>query len=358
MNTGKNDRKENIQDGQYQRRVRYSGSYPKNYKEKYKELNPDKYRETREHILEKGGTPAGTHVPICVEEILHFLQIKPGQKGLDATLGYGGHSEKMLERLEHKGHLYATDVDTEEALKTVKRLAALGYGEEEFSLRIMNFSRIDELVTEVGPFDFILADLGVSSMQIDNPDRGFSYKTEGPLDLRMNQNTGIPASARLLQMDREEIEGMLTENSDEPYAAEIAKTLYSDMKGSVKPETTEQLRREIEKALSFLQGEEGKEAVKKSCARTFQALRIDVNREYEVLYQFLQKLPEALAPGGKIVFLTFHSGEDKLVKKAFREGFQNGIYSEIAKDVTRPSAEECIRNSRAHSTKMRWAVRK
>ena len=197
----------------------------------------------------------------------------------------------------------------------------------------------------------------MSSMQIDNPDRGFSYKVEGPLDLRMNPQKGISAAERLKEVDFDELCGMLIENSDEPYAEEIAKTVLNWQRKGKAIETTSQMKQVIEEALRFIPEAERKEAVKKSCARTFQALRIDVNSEFEVLYSFLEKLPEVLAPNGRVAILTFHSGEDRMVKKSFREFEKLGLYSETAKDVIRPSAEECARNSRAKSTKMRWAIR-
>lgn len=342
------------------RRARYKGVYPKKYEEKYKELNPDKYADTLAHVKDKGITPAGTHIPIMVNEILDVLQIRPGMTGMDATLGYGGHTSRMLEKLEHRGHIYATDVDPIESVKTKERLAKLGYGEEILSIRLMNFAQIDELVKESGLFDFILADLGVSSMQIDNPERGFSYKTDGLLDLRMNPQQGMSAAERLAEMDEEEITGMLIDNADEPYAQEIARQLCQDRKRGRKIETTTQLREEVEKVLLRVKGikpEERAEVMKKSCARVFQALRIDVNQEYEVLYAFLEKLPGALKPGGRVAVLTFHSGEDRLVKKSFRELYQRGVYSEIAQEVTRPSPQECVQNSRARSTKLRWAIK-
>lgn len=341
----------------HKRRVRYKGTHPRSYKEKYKELQPEKYADTVERVIQKGGTPVGMHIPICVKEILEFLQIKPGQVGLDATLGYGGHTREMLKCLESKGHLYALDVDSIEIAKTRKRLADLGYGPEILTIRQINFANIDQIAAEGGPFDFILADLGVSSMQIDNPDRGFSFKNEGPLDLRLDPERGVTAAQRLREVDQEELQGMLTENSDEPYAEEIAKTIIQELKRGREIATTTQLQQAIEKALSFIPQGERKEAVKKSCQRTFQALRIDVNSEFEVLYDFLDKLPEALASGGRAAILTFHSGEDRLVKKSFQRLHKEGIYSEISHEVIRPSAEECIRNSRARSTKMRWAVK-
>lgn len=341
----------------HKRRVRYSGTHPRKFSEKYKELNPEKYQDTIERVISKGSTPAGMHISICVQEILTFLQIQPGMKGLDATLGYGGHSRKMLEALQGRGHLYALDVDPIEIVKTTKRLREAGFSEEIFTPISENFANIDRVAEQYGPFDFLLADLGVSSMQIDNPERGFSYKQEGPLDLRLNPQNGEPASERLQKMNREEIEGMLIDNSDEPYAAEIARAIAGRNRKGQKIDTTTKLAELIGETLAFLPEKERKEAVKKSCARVFQALRIDVNSEFEVLEDFLTKLPSCMAPGGRIAILTFHSGEDRLVKRAFKEGKKAGIYSEVAEDVIRPSSEECAKNPRAKSTKMRWAVR-
>lgn len=342
---------------QHKRRVRYNGTHPKSYKEKYKELQPEKYPETVSRVKEKGGTPVGMHISICVKEILEFLQIKPGQKGLDATLGYGGHTKEMLTCLQSQGHLYALDVDSIELEKTRNRLEEIGYGPDILTICQMNFADIDRIAEEAGPFDFILADLGVSSMQIDNPERGFTYKKEGPLDLRLDSKRGVSAAERLLELTQQEFEGMLFENSDEPYAAEISRSVFSRMKRGEAISTTTLLSQAIESALSFLPKEIQKDSVKKSCQRTFQALRIDVNSEFEVLEAFLKKLPGALAPGGRAAILTFHSGEDRMVKKSFKQFYKEGIYSDIADDVIRPSAEECNINSRARSTKMRWAVK-
>lgn len=348
---------QNIQEEPHKRRVRYKGKYPRNYKEKYKELNPEKYQDTIEKVIRKGSTPAGMHISIMVKEIIDFLQIKPGQTGFDATLGYGGHTKAMLECLKGQGHMYATDVDPIESAKTKKRLADAGFGEDILTIRLQKFCTIDEIAKEAGGFDFVLADLGVSSMQIDNPDRGFSFKVDGPLDLRLNPEKGISAAERLAQIDEGELAGMLWENSDEPYAEELAHAIVTERKHGKPIDTTTRLREVIEETLSFLPEKEKKDTVKKTCQRTFQALRIDVNNEFEVLYEFMEKLPGALKPGGRAAILTFHSGEDKLVKKALKQGYKEGVYSEIANDVVRPSAEECAQNGRARSTKMRWAVR-
>lgn len=341
----------------HKRRVRYKGTHPRTFQEKYKELQPEKYKDTIEKVIRKGSTPAGMHISICVQEILDFLDIKPGQTGIDATLGYGGHTSKMLECLQGAGHIYGLDIDPIEIKKTKKRLEQAGYGEDILTVKNINFADIDQVVAEYGPVNFVLADLGVSSMQIDNPERGFSYKQEGPLDLRLNPEKGVPASERLLELTREEIEGMLVENADEPYAGEIARSIWKTLKKGEKIQTTTQLRMLIEQTLGKMKLENPEQDIKKSCQRTFQALRIDVNSEFEVLEAFLEKLPDVLAPGGKVAILTFHSGEDRMVKKSFKEFYKCGVYSDIAKEVIRPSKEECSRNSRAKSTKMRWAIR-
>ena len=341
----------------HKRRVHYSGTHPKRFEEKYKEHDPEKYADTIEKVISKGSTPAGMHISICVNEILDFLQIQPGQQGLDATLGYGGHTRRMLEQLHGEGHMYALDVDPIEIVKTKQRLADAGYGEDILTIKQTNFRNIDQVAEEAGGFDFILADLGVSSMQIDNPDRGFTYKFDGPLDLRLDPEKGESAAERLREVSYEELVGMFQENSDEPYAEEIATVIMKRNRTKNYVETTTQMKDAIEEALAFVPEKDRKEAVKKSCQRCFQALRIDVNSEFEVLYDFLDKLPDALRPGGKVAILTFHSGEDRLVKRAFKAGAKAGVYSEVSKDVIRPSAEECARNPRARSTKMRWAVK-
>ncbi|MCW3104185.1 MAG: rRNA methyltransferase [Bacteroidetes bacterium] len=339
------------------RRVRYKGTHPKAFREKYKELQPENYSADVEKVMQQGRTPAGMHRSICVDEILAFLQIKPGQRGLDATLGYGGHSLEMLKCLVPGGHLYATDVDPFELPRTRDRLAGLGFGPEVFTVKKMNFSGIDLIAAEAGPLDFVLADLGVSSMQIDNPERGFSFKVEGPLDLRLNPTSGKPAAALLKNISRLELEVMLMENSDEPHATVISKTITSRIAGGMNLATTTELQELIADALEFLPAHERKEQVKKACQRCFQALRIAVNDEFGVLDKFLAKLPDALAAGGRVAILSFHSGEDRRVKKSFQQLFREGIYREVAPDPIRPSAEECNTNPRARSAKLRWAIK-
>lgn len=342
---------------EHKRRVRYKGTHPRHFHEKYKEANPEKYADTIEKVIKKGSTPAGMHISIMVDEILDVLKIQPGEQGLDATLGYGGHTKAMLKKLNGEGHMYALDVDPIEIVKTKERLASQGFDEKILTIKQINFANIDEVAKEAGKFDFVLADLGVSSMQIDTPERGFSYKVEAPLDLRLDPEHGESAAERLSKLSENDFIGMMIDNSDEPYAEEIARVVMQRKRKGNPVKTTVDLKNAIEEALKKVPEKERKEAVKKSCARVFQALRIDVNSEFDVLYSFLEKLPDILNPGARVAILTFHSGEDRLVKKSFKELKKAGIYSEIADDVIRPSAEECHRNPRAKSTKLRYAIK-
>lgn len=347
----------NNQEQKHQRRPRYKGTHPKAFKDKYKELQPELYADAVEKVIQKGNTPAGMHRSICVQEIMDFLQITPGQIGLDATLGYGGHTLEMLKCLDSKGHLYATDVDSIELPRTKERLESLGYGPEILTIKQTNYSNIDQITSTSGPLNFILADLGVSSMQIDNPERGFSFKTEGPLDLRLDPSKGISAAERLKTISQDELHSMLLENSDEPHAAEIARAITLAIKKGTDITTTSQLQQIIQDALKFIPEKDRKNEIKKSCQRSFQALRIDVNNEFEMLYEFLEKLPAAVAEGGRVAILTFHSGEDRLVKKSFQRFYREGIYREISPKAIRPSAIECNSNSRAKCAKLRWAIK-
>jgi 16S rRNA (cytosine1402-N4)-methyltransferase len=287
-----------------------------------------------------------------VREILEALSPKPGETGLDATLGFGGHAQEILPRLLPGGRLYGIDVDPLELPRSEARLRALGYDGETLVIRRMNFAGIASLLPE-SSFDFILADLGVSSMQIDNPARGFTYKAEGPLDLRLNPNRGQPASALLQAISEEKLAELLEENADEPFAMEIARAVHGQVIS-----TTTQLAQTVRQALKgrFLE-EERQQEMRKVLQRTFQALRIAVNDEFTVLDQFLGLLPRCLKSGGRVAILTFHSGEDRRVKKAFQSGFREGLYARIATEPLRPSAEERRANPRSSCAKLRWAVR-
>ena len=339
------------------RRVRYSGTHPKSFKEKYKELQPELYADDIAKVIQQGRTPAGMHRSICVKEIMEFLKIVPGQIGLDATLGYGGHSLEILNQLLPGGHLFAIDVDPFELPRTRDRLASLGYGPMVLTIQKMNFSDIDQIALETGPLNFVLADLGVSSMQIDNPERGFSFKVEGPLDLRLNPTSGKSAADLIKTISQSKLEELFLHNADEPNSEAISVAIKYNIEQGIAVTTTTHLQEIIREALQFLPKNIRQEEIKKSCQRCFQALRIKVNDEFGVLDQFLEKLPDAIAPGGKVAILSFHSGEDRRVKKSFQRLFREGIYSEVAPDPIRPSAEECNTNPRARSAKMRWAIK-
>ena len=337
------------------RRVRYKGTHPKQYNEKYKELQPENYADDVAKVIQQGRTPAGMHRSICVNEIMDFLQIHPGQTGVDATLGYGGHSLEILKQIIPGGKLYGLDVDPFELPRTRDRLKALGFGEDVFIPRIMNFYRIDEIASEAGLLNFVIADLGVSSMQIDNPERGFTFKVDGPLDLRLNPNSGKPASELLKNISREELETILLENSDEPFFREISDAIVSKIENGKFITTTKALRETIVEAISSSISD--KEAIKKTNQRCFQALRIAVNNEFSVLEKFLDKLPDCLESGGRVAILTFHSGEDRRVKKAFQYFLREGIYSEVSPTPIRATSEECNANPRARSAKLRLAIK-
>ena len=345
------------QEPKHIRRVRYKGTHPKAFREKYKELQPGLYAEDIAKVMDQGRTPAGMHRSICVDEILAILKVTPGQIGLDATLGYGGHSQEILKLLQPGGRLYAIDVDPFELPRTQERLQTLGYGLDVLVIQKLNFSDIDRLVVETGPLHFVLADLGVSSMQIDNPERGFSFKVEGPLDLRLNPKSGKPASALLKTISQDRLEEILVENADEPHFEPIANAIKTHLSKGMVIETTTQLQKIIADALEFLPQPDRKEDIKKSCQRCFQALRIAVNDEFGALDKFLEKLPDALISGGRVAILSFHSGEDRRVKKSFQRFFREGIYSEVAPDPIRPSVQECNTNPRARSAKLRWAIK-
>ncbi len=339
----------------HKRRVRYSGTHPRGFSQKYKELDPAKYADQIAHIIAKGLTPAGTHRPICVDEILNILSPKPGETAFDATLGYGGHTRKILPRLLPGGRLFAVDVDTVELPKTEARLRAEGFGPDMLVIRKMNYAGIMGLLGEAGGgFDCVLADLGVSSMQLDNPERGFTYKTEGPLDLRLNPERGRPASEFLKTVTAEKLAALLEENADEPHARTIAAAIKESPSAIL---TTAQLTETVTAGLKRAHAKLGEEVVKKSLQRVFQALRIEVNDEFSALDRFLAALPWCVKPGGRIAILTFHSGEDRRVKKAFFKGEEAGIYSSVAQTPARPSPAERRSNPRSACAKLRWAVR-
>jgi len=341
----------------HKRRVRYVGTHPRRFEEKYKELDPGRHAQELRKVLARGQTPAGMHRPICVPEILQILAPQPGDVGLDATLGFGGHAQELLPRLLPGGRLFAVDVDPLELPRTEARLRGLGFDAAALVVRRLNFAAIDTLLPEAGGgFDFVLADLGVSSMQIDNPARGFSFKADGPLDLRLDPSAGASASALLQSVTRQQLRELLIDNADEPFAVPLASALQGQY-----VETTTQLaalvRQTLAAALPRKMPEDEREAeTRKTLQRTFQALRIAVNDEFGVLDRFLALLPACLKPGGRVAILSFHSGEDRRVKKAFQTGERAGIYARVAPELIRPSFEERRANPRSGSAKLRWAV--
>ena len=335
------------------RRVRYSGTHPKKFSEKYKELNPEKYPDEIKKVKLRGQTPAGMHLPICIREICTALELKPGKQGIDCTLGYGGHSSVMLSRIKPGGKLIGIDVDSEELMKTQERIRKQGYDESIFTTCQMNFSEIKECLQIIpGGVDFILADLGVSSMQLDTPERGFSFKNAAPLDLRLNNSTGETAAELLLRSDIDSLTSMFEENSDEPHAALIAKAI---LQRQAECTSTVGLASVISESLASIGV--SKTDLKTSVQRVFQALRIDVNKEFDSLEKLLHSIPECLKSGGRVAILTFHSGEDRRVKKSFKQLTEQGVYSNCVRRPIRPSFQERHDNPRSSCAKLRWATK-
>jgi 16S rRNA (cytosine1402-N4)-methyltransferase len=332
----------------HRRRVRYSGKNPRRFEEKYKERDPQRYADTVAKVLASGKTPAGTHRPIMVAEILAALAPQPGELAVDCTLGYGGHAQEILKKIQPGGRLLGLDADPVELPKAEARLRAAGFGPEIFTAIRSNFAGLPQALAElnVAGADCILADLGVSSMQIDDPARGFSVKADGPLDMRMNPQRGFPASALLEKSSAAALAKLFQENADEPRAGELADALAGKRFA-----TTKTLAAAVRTALPRL----GKDELDLTVRRVFQALRIAVNDEFSALDMLLRRLPSCLNPGGRVAILTFHSGEDRRVKKAFAAGLRDGLYAAIADEVIRPTPEERHDNPRSSPAKLRWA---
>jgi 16S rRNA (cytosine1402-N4)-methyltransferase len=350
----------------HRRRPRYRGTHPRRFDEKYKEHDPERFPELAAHVRESGRTPAGTHVPILVEEVLAALDPTPGERGVDATLGFGGHAQRLLERIAPGGRLLALDADPVELPKTEARLRRLGHDERALTVRRTNFAGLAAAIAAVGwaagdgdevpGVDFLLADLGVSSMQIDDPARGFSVKHDGALDMRMNPQHGLSAAKWLERSSAREVEAALVANADEPHAAVLARALHARRDSLA---TTAALADAVRDALGRLAlGRALSDAEADACVRrVFQALRIVVNDEFGALEALLRDAPGCLRPGGRIAILSFHSGEDRRVKKAFERGLVDGVYAAASEEVTRPSTAEQRANPRSSSAKLRWARR-
>jgi 16S rRNA (cytosine1402-N4)-methyltransferase len=295
------------------RRTRYKGRNPRHFSEKYKEHDPERYAADVDKVIESGKTPAGMHRPVMVREVMEVLDPQAGELAIDCTLGYGGHAAALLPALQPGGRLIGLDVDPIELPKAEARLRALGYGPDALTVHRTNFAGLAKVLPE--PADIVFADLGLSSMQMDNPSRGFTYKYDGTLDLRMNPQRGQAASALLATLDETALAMLLLENADEPEADRLAHAIKK-----TPVSTTTQLT-------AIVRGAGGDED---SVRRVFQALRIAVNGEFGALEAFLQNLPFCLKTGGRVAILTFHSGEDRRVKKSFRSGESSGVSAKIA----------------------------
>lgn len=339
------------------RRERYQGKNPQEFHQKYKEHQPEKYAEDVARVIASGRTPAGTHRPILVEEILSILAPQPGEIAVDCTLGYGGHAKELLAAVQPHGRLLGVDVDPLELPKTEARLRELGFPAESLIIARMNYAGISKLILTESPdgADVILADLGLSSMQLDDPARGFSYKTDGPLDMRLNPKHGQPVSVLLSQLDQPGLTKLLERNADEPHAVKLASVIL-EAHAEYPFETTTDLANVV---IDFIKKRRlgSEDEFKQTVRRVFQALRIAVNDEFGALDSFLRQLPSCLKSGGRVAILAFHSGEDRRVKHAFKDGLRDGLFSAIAEDVIRPSAEEQRANPRSSSAKLRFAIR-
>jgi len=334
----------------HRRRPRYPGTHPRRFEQKYKELDPDRHPETIARVLASGKTPAGAHVPIMVGEILEVLQPRPGDFAVDCTLGHGGHACAILPHITPEGHLLGLDVDPVELPRTEQILLQSGFTPNQSTVMKSNFAGLPAALAKLGRSgaDIIIADLGISSMQLDNPERGFSTKANGPLDMRMNPSRGLSAAQWLEKVSPDKLARVLSENSDEPHAPRISSALSGRSFTS-----TAEFAAAIESALTSFPREERELSIR----RVFQAIRIEVNEEFTALNTLLRVLPQCLNPGGRVAILTFHSGEDRRVKKSFQAAHREGLYRDVARRVIRASSSERHDNPRSTSAKLRWAVR-
>jgi len=343
------------------RRPRYGGTHPKSYEQKYKERDIAAHPELREHLRAKGKTPAGTHVPVLAEEVLGCLKPMPGQVVADCTLGYGGHASEFIKRIAPDGRLLAFDVDNAELQRTRQRLS-----KEKIHIGFYhsNFAGIANVLSKenLDGCDIIFADLGVSSMQIDNPQRGMSYKHEGLLDMRMDGRLRQTGADLLGSLSEDELAKVFWELSDEPDHQKIAKMIVSQR--AVQPITEIPQLVRLVFAVKGLTLASWKKQQRRSkfgslhpAARTFQALRILVNDELGSLRELLRLAPYCLRQGGRIGIISFHSGEDRLVKQSFRDGVKEGVYRTASQNAIVPRIKEITSNPRSASAKFRWAIR-
>ncbi len=342
------------------RRPRYSGTHPKSYLQKYKEHNIASYPDIVAHLRAKGKTPVGTHIPVLTEEVLACLRPKAGETIVDCTVGYGGHASEFIKHIGPTGKLIALDVDSTELERTQHRLSK---GNVPVSFYRSNFAGIANVLKKenLEGYDIIFADLGVSSMQIDNPARGMSYKHKGPLDMRMDDRLKRTGADLLNTLSEEELAKAFWELADEPDHQQIAHLIVTQRAVQAITQTSQLVRvifgvKGLTPKTWRQQQRSSKFGSLHPAARTFQALRILVNDELGSLRELLRVAPYCLRPGGRIGIISFHSGEDRLVKRSFRDGVRNGIYRSAAQNAIVPRIKEIKSNPRSASAKFRWAV--
>jgi 16S rRNA (cytosine1402-N4)-methyltransferase len=290
-----------------------------------------------------------------MREVLAAFDPRHGQTVVDCTLGLGGHAAELLRRVTPGGRVIGIDLDPRHVELAREALQTVAGG--QFQLFNTNFAGLPAVLAQAGVdwADGILADVGVASPQIDDPQRGFSYRRPGPLDMRMDPTRGRPASHFVNTTPERELAAALRELGDEDDADAIA-ALIVERRRDRPIETTEDLTAIVCEARDFtLKRAAG--AKLHPAARTFQALRILVNRELANLDRLLAVLPDCLKPGGVAAIISFHSGEDRRVKQAFRDGLRAGIYQQISPDPLVADEQEQAENPRSRSAKLRWARR-
>jgi 16S rRNA (cytosine1402-N4)-methyltransferase len=340
------------------RRPRYRGANPRAFQDKYKELHPERYIDEVAKVVAAGKTPAGMHRPIMVPQILEILAPKPGGFAVDATMGYGGHTAALLEAVRPGGRVLALDVDPIELPKTEARFRAMDIPPDTLMIRRSNFAGLAGVLARdnLPGADVVVADLGVSSMQLDDPSRGFTFKHAGPLDLRMNPQRGQPAARLLASLDAPQLARLLEDNADQPEAEALAQAIVERQQRAPITTTTD-LAETVAAFCGTGPEDRSTHEVVDSIRRVFQALRIAVNDELGALDTFLRLLPGCMTPGGRVAILTFHSGEDRRVKHRFKEGVRSGVFARAADEVVRPGADERRANPRSAAAKLRWAIR-
>jgi 16S rRNA (cytosine1402-N4)-methyltransferase len=302
-------------------------------------------------------TPPGEHRPVLLDEVLDALRPRSGDVVVDCTLGWAGHAVELLRRVGPEGKLIGLDLDPENLPRARERLVAVGH---PFAVHHANFAGLTAVLAAEGvaAVDGLVADLGMSSMQVDDPGRGFSYARDGPLDMRMDRTRGRPASQLLADIAEADLVRALRELGDEPEADRTAALLVAAAREGKLHRTGDVARLLLEGKKTWRLRPSRGRWDPHPAARTFQALRILVNRELGNLEQLLRIMSQVLKPGGRAAVISFHSGEDRLVKAAFRDGYREGVYEAISSDPVRTKQGERMANPRSRSAKLRWATRR